>query len=69
MEEKDVRMDKIDEKRRSFIKKLVVGSAFAVPVLKSFSLDQVKAKSLYAPKVDAGRGTGSRSVYAPRATY
>ena len=36
--------------KRDFIKKLAVGTAFTVPVLKSFSMDSVKARSLYAAK-------------------
>jgi len=41
---------KISQRKRDFIKKLAIGTAFTVPVLRSFSMDDVKAKSLYAAK-------------------
>jgi len=35
-------LENVDEKRRDFIKKVVVGTAFAVPVINSFSMDGLK---------------------------
>jgi hypothetical protein len=34
----------VDDKRRDFIKKVVVGTAFAVPVINSFSMDGLKLR-------------------------
>ncbi|MFP4088191.1 MAG: hypothetical protein ACLFUL_15515 [Desulfobacteraceae bacterium] len=34
----------VDENRRGFIKKVIVGTAFAVPVINSFSMDGLKAR-------------------------
>ncbi len=39
---------KVNASKRDFVKKLAVGTAFAVPILKSFSMDSVKAKSFYS---------------------
>ena len=41
---------KVNQSKRDFVKKLAVGTAFTVPILKSFSMDSVTAKSLYAVK-------------------
>lgn len=41
---------KINQSKRDFVKKLALGTAFTVPILKSFSMDSVKAKSLYSAK-------------------
>ena len=35
-------LEGVDEKRRDFIKKVVIGTAFAVPVINSFSMDGLK---------------------------
>jgi len=35
-------LEGVDEKRRAFIKKVVIGTAFAVPVINSFSMDGLK---------------------------
>jgi hypothetical protein len=42
-EDKDI-LEGVDEKRRDFIKKVVVGTAFAVPVINSFSMDGLKIR-------------------------
>jgi len=34
----------VDDNRRDFIKKVVVGTAFAVPVIHSFSMDGLKVR-------------------------
>ena len=34
----------VNESRRDFIKKVVVGTAFAVPVINSFSMDGLKVR-------------------------
>lgn len=34
----------VDEPRRDFIKKVVIGTAFAVPVINSFSMDGLKVR-------------------------
>ena len=43
-------LDKIDSDKRAFVKKIVVGTAFALPVIKTFSMDEVAAKSIYAAR-------------------
>jgi hypothetical protein len=35
-------LEGVDEKRRDFLKKVVIGTAFAVPVINSFSMDGLK---------------------------
>ena len=47
---KENKPPQISKSKRDFIKKLAIGTAFAVPVLKSFSMEGVKARSLYAAK-------------------
>ncbi len=42
-EDEDV-LKGVDEKRRDFIKKVVIGTAFAVPVINSFSMDGLKVR-------------------------
>ena len=37
-------LKEVDEQRRDFIKKVVVGTAFAVPVIHSFSMDGLKVR-------------------------
>lgn len=37
-------LEGVDGKRRDFIKKVVVGTAFAVPVINSFSMDGLKVR-------------------------
>ena len=37
-------LEGVDEKRRDFIKKVVIGTAFAVPVINSFSMDGLKIR-------------------------
>jgi hypothetical protein len=37
-------LEGVDEKRRDFIKKVVIGTAFAVPVINSFSMDGLKVR-------------------------
>ena len=41
MDELGEGFDHIEEGRRSFLKKMVVGSAFAVPVVTSFSMSSM----------------------------
>jgi hypothetical protein len=38
-------LEAVDERRRDFIKKVVVGTAFAVPVINSFSMDGLKLRT------------------------
>jgi hypothetical protein len=47
MEEKklDPMLEKVEPNRRDFIKKVAVGTAYAVPVIASFSLDSVRNKA------------------------
>jgi len=45
----------VDEPRRDFIKKVVFGTAFAVPVINSFSMDGLKVRK---GEAHAGPGSG-----------
>ncbi|MBW1779876.1 MAG: hypothetical protein JRL30_03970 [Deltaproteobacteria bacterium] len=53
-------LDKVDEDKRDFIKKVVVGTAFVVPVVNSFSMDglkiDLKAKMARADEYDQPGG-------------
>jgi hypothetical protein len=40
-------LEKVDAKRRDFLRKLVISSAFAVPVIVSFSMDGIRLKAAY----------------------
>ena len=40
--EDDRILEKVDEKKRDFLKKVVIGTAFAVPVINSFSMEGLK---------------------------
>jgi hypothetical protein len=39
------RLSKVDETRRSFLKKAAIGSAYAIPVMTTFSLDGIRSKA------------------------
>lgn len=60
MDKKDV-FDRLDPRRRSFVKKIVVGTAFAVPAMVSFDKESlsvhVGAKA-YAAAIGSGGGGG-----------
>jgi len=43
-EEEEGILKAVDEPRRDFIKKVVIGTAFAVPVINSFSMDGLKLR-------------------------
>lgn len=47
----------VDETRRNFIKKVVVGTAFAVPVINSFSMDGLRVR-MSAGQARADEKTG-----------
>jgi hypothetical protein len=53
-------LEKVDEDKRDFIKKVIVGTAFAVPVINSFSMDGLKidlaAKMARADEYDQPKG-------------
>jgi hypothetical protein len=40
-------LEKVDVKKRDFLKKLVISSVFAVPVIASFSMDGIRLKAAY----------------------
>lgn len=35
---------RVTQERREFLKKVLIGTAFAIPVVQSFSLDELKIK-------------------------
>ena len=57
-EARDELFDKVGDDRRSFLKKMVIGSAFAVPVVSTFSLTGMQASF-------AQSATSSRPAVAP----
>ena len=44
-ESKDLKLVRIDEGKRDFLKKLAIGTAYAVPVIATFSLDSIRNKA------------------------
>jgi hypothetical protein len=58
-EDLDRAAESVGDDRRAFLKKMVVGSAFAVPVVSSFSMAGVQAAFAQTPPLSPGRsGTG-----------
>jgi len=51
----------VDDNRRDFIKKVVVGTAFAVPVIHSFSMDGLKVR-MGEPQAAARPGPGGPPI-------
>lgn len=51
-------LDAVGDSRRRFVKRLVVGSAFAAPVVSSFSMNGVSSVFAQSSQV-SGRGTGT----------
>ncbi|MFO7600343.1 MAG: hypothetical protein R6X27_11110 [Candidatus Desulfacyla sp.] len=51
-------LEGVDKKRRDFIKKVVIGTAFAVPVINSFSMDGLKVR-MGAGQAEADSKEGS----------
>ena len=37
-------LENVDAKRRGFVRKVIVGTAFAAPVVSSFSMDELSIK-------------------------
>lgn len=58
-------LDRVGDDRRSFMKKLVIGGAFAVPVVSSFSLHGMQASFAQSPTTSAG---GSQAASATTST-
>lgn len=50
-------LDHVGGDRRDFLKKMVVGTAFAVPVISSFSLHGMQAAFAQSPTASAGGTT------------
>ena len=62
-------LDGVDDGRRSFLKKMAVTTAFAVPVVSSFTMTGIKAVYAQTPRVSgqvssgtASQSTGSQST-------
>ena len=59
-------LEDVDEKRRDFIKKVVIGTAFAVPVINSFSMDGLKINmGMQAEAKDGFDAPAGPDVVAP----
>lgn len=52
-------LDHVGGDRRDFLKKMVVGTAFAVPVISSFSLHGMQAAFAQSPTASAGGTTAT----------
>ena len=44
MSSEDRVLEKVDPDRRSFVRKVIIGTAFAAPVVSSFSMDELSIK-------------------------
>ena len=53
-------LESVDETRRSALKKLIIGAAFAVPVIASFSMSQLGTNEaeVYSTNQTGGGGCG-----------
>ncbi len=51
-EKDDSVLDKVDPAKRSFVRKVVMGTAFVAPVVASFSIDGLTISDAQAGKVD-----------------
>jgi hypothetical protein len=62
--------ESVGDDRRAFLKKMAVGTAFAVPVVSSFSMSGVRAAFAQTPPLSPGtRGTGgTTSTSGPTTT-
>jgi len=60
MDELDSALEGVGDERRSFLKKLVIGSAFAVPVVSSFTMSGVGA--VYAQAAAASAGVSANTA-------
>jgi hypothetical protein len=47
---------KVSEEKRGFLKKIITGTAFAIPVIMSFSMDDLRLKVAYGSCACDGRG-------------
>ena len=57
MEEKDI-FERVDSRRRSFLKKIVVGTAFAVPAMVSFDKNSLSVHMGNQARADGSGGGG-----------
>jgi hypothetical protein len=73
MEELDGALGKLPDDRRSFLKKLAIGSAFAVPVVSSFTMSNVTAAYAQTAATSsqvaaAGASNSTTTTAAPNTT-
>ncbi len=61
MEELDGALGNLPDDRRSFLKKLAIGSAFAVPVVSSFTMSNVTAAYAQTAATSSQVGAGGAS--------
>ena len=66
-------LGKIDREKRNFIKNVIIGTAFAVPVINSFSMDglkiDLKAKMARADDYDKPEGYDKQGGGIPASSY
>ena len=61
-EEFDSTLEGVDDGRRAFLKKVVVGTAFAVPVVSSFTMTGIKAVYAETPSASGQVGSAGAST-------
>ncbi len=57
-EQMDDFLVKVDRDKRDFLKKLAIGTAFAIPVVLSFGMDGVKARAQFGKSPISPSGIG-----------
>ncbi len=65
--ERDRAVEGVGPDRRTFVRRLVVGTAFAVPVVSSFSMAGIQAVYAQTPAA-SGQTSGTSSSTAPGST-
>jgi hypothetical protein len=72
MDELDQALSHLDGDRRAFLKKLAVGTAFAVPVVSSFTMSGIGAAyaqtAASSAQVRAGNATAGQTTTSPATT-
>jgi hypothetical protein len=61
-------LDQVGDSRRRFVKRLVIGSAFAAPVVSSFSMNGVSSVFAQSSQVSGGGVQGGNVTNPPNTT-
>jgi hypothetical protein len=65
MSEPEEILERVGDDRRSFLRKMVIGTAFAAPVVSSFSLHGMQAVFAQTPATSATRPPGAPGTTSP----